>query len=76
MYGWRETTDNVAVPPNCVIYDRTRLNTEFGPTLVQFVSTLELSQTRFGSASTRVEGTEGGQRMKPIEEEEGPYFIE
>ncbi len=59
MYGWRETRNNLTVPPNCVIYDRQRLEWEFGPTLAHFISTLELSQTRFGSsASTRVEGVE------------------
>ncbi len=51
MYGWRESTNCLAVPPNCVIYTRPALENEFGPTLAHFISTFELSPIRFKSIS-------------------------
>ena len=54
MYGWREKADRISVPDNCVIYDRASLASEFGPTLAQFLSVLELSPTRYGSNSPLV----------------------
>ncbi len=54
MYGWRESTENMEAPSNCVLYDRSALTIEFGPTLSQFLSTLEVSPTRFTSRSNVV----------------------
>ncbi len=61
MYGWRETTSNLTPHEGSVIYDRSALAFEFGPTLAQFVSTLELSPIRFASSSRSEEERENGE---------------
>ncbi len=74
MYGWRETTNNLTPHEGSVIYDRSALAIEFGPTLAQFVSTLELSPIRFASSSRSEEERENGEiwrkQLKEEDEEE------
>jgi hypothetical protein len=51
MFGWREKTNCLYAPDNCVILDRTSLATEFGSTLAQFTSVQELSPIRYSFIS-------------------------